>query len=113
MFNPKQVRDDFPIYYHRPDLVYLDSAATSLKPISVISKIDEYYKKYSANIHRGIYEIAEKATEEYEETRKIISLFIHANRPEEVIFTKGTTEGINLVASSLGNEILSQGDEVV
>ncbi len=113
MFNPKQVRDDFPIYYHRPDLVYLDSAATSLKPISVINKINEYYKKYSSNIHRGIYEIAEKATEEYEETRKIISLFIHANRPEEIIFTRGTTEGINLVASALGNEIVTEGDEIV
>lgn len=113
MFHPKQVRNDFPIYFHKPDLVYLDSAATSLKPISVINKINEYYKKYSANIHRGIYEIAEKATEEYEETRKIISLFIHANRPEEIIFTRGTTEGINLVASSLGSEIMNEGEEIV
>ncbi len=113
MFHPKQVKNDFPIFFHKPDLVYLDSAATALKPISVINKIDEYYKKYSANIHRGIYEIAEKATEEYEETRKIIALFIHARRPEEIIFTRGTTEGINLVASSFGSEIVMEGDEIV
>ncbi len=113
MFNPKQIRNDFPIFYHNPKLTYLDSAATSLKPISVINKIDEYYKKYSANIHRGVYEMAEKATEEYEETRKILALFLNAKRPEEIVFTKNTTEAINLVASTLGEEIMNQGDEIV
>jgi cysteine desulfurase / selenocysteine lyase len=113
MFNPKQVRNDFPIFHYRPKLTYLDSAATSLKPISVINKIDEYYKKYSANIHRGIYQMAEKATEEYEETRRILALFLNAKRPEEIIFTRNTTEGINLVASTLGNEIMNEGDEIV
>ena len=112
MFNPKQVRDDFPIYYHNPDLVYLDSSATSLKPISVINKLNDYYKKYSANIHRGIYTIAEKASEEFEETRKIVSLFINAEDSDEVVFTKGTTEGLNLLTASLG-EILDEGDEIV
>jgi len=113
MFNPKQVRDDFPIYYHNPDLVYLDSSATSLKPISVINKLTDYYKKYSANIHRGIYQLAEKASEEYEETRKILSLFINSKIPEEIIFTKGTTESLNLIAASLGSDILQEGDEIV
>lgn len=113
MFNPKQIRDDFPIYYHNPDLIYLDSSATSLKPISVINKLDDYYKKYSANIHRGIYHLAEKASEEYEETRKIVSLFINSETPDEIIFTKGTTEGLNLIASSLGAEVLEEGDEIV
>ncbi len=113
MFNSKQIRKDFPIFNHRPNLTYLDSAATSLKPSSVINKIEEYYKEYSANIHRGIYQMAEKATEEYEETRKILALFINAKRPEEIIFTRNTTEGINLVASTLGNEIMNQGDEIV
>lgn len=113
MFNPKQIQNDFPIFHHRPDLTYLDSAATSLKPISVINKIEEYYKKYSSNIHRGIYQMAEQATEEYEETRKILALFLNARRPEEIIFTRNTTEGINLVASTLGNEIMNQGDEIV
>lgn len=113
MFNPKNIRNDFPVFFHNPKLTYLDSAATSLKPISVIEKLDEYYKKYSANIHRGIYKMAEKATEEYEETRKVLALFLNAKRPEEIIFTKGTTEGINLIASSLGNEIMNTGDEIV
>ena len=113
MFNPKQIKNDFPIFNHRQNLTYLDSAATSLKPNSVINKIEEYYKEYSANIHRGIYHMAEKATEEYEETRKILALFLNAKRPEEIIFTRNTTEGINLVASSLGNEIMNQGDEIV
>ncbi|CAN5205990.1 cysteine desulfurase SufS [soil metagenome] len=113
MFNPKILKDDFPIFYHQPGLVYLDSASTSLKPISVITKLEEYYKQYSANVHRGIYELAEKATEEYEETRKITALFLHAKRPEEIVFTRGTTESINLVASALGPEILEEGDEIV
>ncbi len=113
MFNPKQIRDDFPIYYHNPHLIYLDSAATSLKPISVIDKLNEYYKKYSANIHRGIYKIAEKASEEYEESRKIVSLFINSKRSEEIIFTKGATESLNLIASSLGQALIKEGDEIV
>lgn len=113
MFNPKQIRNDFPIFQHHRSLTYLDSAATSLKPISVINKINEYYKKYSANIHRGIYEIAGKATEEYEGTRKVLALFLNASRPEEIVFTRNTTEAINLVASTLGNEIMNQGDEIV
>ncbi len=113
MLNPHVIKEDFPIFYHQPGLVYLDSTATSLKPISVIDKLEEYYKKYSANIHRGIYEIAEKATEEYEETRKIVSLFINANRPEEIVFTRGTTEGMNLIASTYGLDTLEEGDEIV
>src|SRR5690606_12466587 len=113
MFTPKQIQNDFPIFHYRPDLTYLDSAATSLKPISVINKVNEYYKKYSSNIHRGIYQMAEQATEEYEETRRILALFLNARRPEEIIFTRNTTEGINLVASTLGNEIMNQGDEIV
>ncbi len=113
MFNPHEIKKDFPIFQHNPNLIYLDSAATSLKPISVIKKIEDYYKKYSANIHRGIYEIAEKATEEYEETRKIVSLFIHANRQEEIVFTRGTTESMNLIASTYGIDTLEEGDEIV
>lgn len=113
MFNPKQIRNDFPIFYHNPKLTYLDSAATSLKPISVINKIEEYYKKYSANIHRGIYQIAEKATEEYEETRKVLALFLNAKKPEEIVFTRNATEAINLLASTIGFELLNPEDEIV
>src|SRR3989338_7749678 len=104
---------DFPIFKHKPNLVYLDSAATSLKPKSVIDKQSEYYEKYSANIFRGIYSLSEKATEEYESTRKVVAEFINAQKPEEVIFTRSTTESINLVAYSLGRKIIGEGDEIV
>lgn len=105
-----KIRQDFPMLQTTP-LVYLDSSATSLKPQSVIDKEIEYYTKYSANVHRGIYKIAEKATEEYEATRNEVANFIHAE-PSEVIFTRGTTEAINLVASTLGEHIVNEGDEI-
>lgn len=94
-------------------MVYLDSAATSLKPRQVIAKIVEYYEKYSANIHRGIYKISEKATKEYEKTREIVAEFIGAEFPQEIIFTKNTTESINLLAYSLGRKIIKKGDEIL
>lgn len=108
-----KIKQDFPIYTHNPDLVYLDSTATSLKPAAVINKLSEYYGEYSANVHRGIYQISEKATAEYEETREAVAAFINANKSSEVVFTRGTTEGLNLIASTLGQEIVSEGDEVV
>ncbi len=107
------LKKDFPIFAKQPELVYLDSAATSLKPKSVLDKLLEYYTDYTANIHRGIYKNAEKATHEYEETRKIVAKFINANRHEEIIFTRGTTEGINLVVSTLGIDSIERGDEIV
>lgn len=113
MFNPKTIKEDFPIFSHQPGLVYLDSTATSLKPLAVIEKEVEYYKEYSGNVHRGIYDIAEKATQEYEETRKMVARFIGADTYEEVVFTRGTTESINLVASTLGLDIIEEGDEIV
>lgn len=113
MLHPKLIKNDFPIFTHNPGLVYLDSTATSLKPRSVIEKEVEYYSHYSGNIHRGIYDIAEKATSEYEDTRKKVASFIKASRPEEIIFTRGTTEGINLVASTLGLDSVEEGDEIV
>ncbi|MGB4966516.1 MAG: cysteine desulfurase, partial [Microgenomates group bacterium] len=110
MFNTQQIKKDFPIFTKNPDLVYLDSAATSLKPQLVIDKLNEYYTQYSSNIHRGIYDIAEKATAEYEIARQKVDGFIHAS-PEEVIFTSGTTDSINLLASSLA-ETVEAGDEI-
>ena len=107
------LKKDFPFFHTHPDLVYLDSAATSLKPQLAIDKLLEYYTDYTANIHRGIYKNAEKATEEYEETRKVVAKFINANRAEEIVFTRGTTEGINLVASTIGLDSIERGDEVV
>lgn len=113
MINFQNLKKDFPIFKYHPNLVYLDSTATSLKPKVVIDKVREYYEKYSANVFRGIYQISEKATEEYEETRQVVAKFINAKSSDEVIFTRNTTESINLVAYSLGREIVGKGDEVV
>ncbi|MBI4009425.1 cysteine desulfurase [Candidatus Roizmanbacteria bacterium] len=107
------LKGDFPIFKNIASLVYLDSTATSLKPKSVIEKEVEYYEKYSANVFRGVYKISEKATEEYEETREIVAKFISAKKPEEVIFTRSTTECLNLVAYSMGRKIVEAGDEIV
>lgn len=94
-------------------VTYLDSAATSLKPQSVIDAISEYYSQYSANVHRGMYAMSEKATEEYESTRKVVADFINAPSSDEIVFTKNATEAINLIAYSLGREIVQEGDEIV
>lgn len=112
MLNPQKIKDDFPVFKNNPGLVYLDSASTSLKPQSVVDKLVEYYEQYPANIKRGIYKISERATTEYEETRNVVSEFINADR-NEVIFTRNTTEAINLVAYSLGREIVGKGDEII
>lgn len=103
----------FPIYGNQPNLVYLDSTATSLKPKSVVDKIREYYEEYSANVFRGIYPMSEKATMEFEETRTIVSGFISANSSNEIVFTRNATESLNLLAYSLGRKILEPGDEIV
>lgn len=93
-------------------LVYLDSTATSLKPRYVLQKIQEYYETYSANVFRGIYPISERATEEYEGSRTKVAKFIGAKTPEEVIFTRNTTESINLVAYAWGNKSVGPGDSI-
>lgn len=113
MLDNKSIKKDFPIFTHHPNLVYLDSAATSLKPQSVIDKMVEYYSHYCANIHRGIYQLSEKATKEYEETRQMIAHFIGAKHPEEIIFTRNATESLNLIAYSLGRELVNKNDEIV
>ena len=94
-------------------LVYLDSAATSQKPRVVIEALREYYETYNANIHRGIYRLAEEATRRYEEARAKVAGFLNAARPEEIVFTRGTTESINLVAASWGRANVTRGDTVV
>lgn len=92
-------KKDFPIFINNPGLVYLDSAATSQKPQVVIDAISEFYSTYNANIHRGLYSIAEKATEKVEEVREKVSKFIHAKDSSQVAFTHGTTEALNILAS--------------
>lgn len=108
----KHIKADFPIFSHKLGLVYLDSGATSLKPLSVIAKEVEYYRQYSANVFRGVYEMSERATEEYEQARQWTARFIHA-KPEEVIFTRNTTESINLIMYSLGRQVISKDSEIV
>ncbi|PPR75970.1 MAG: Cysteine desulfurase, partial [Alphaproteobacteria bacterium MarineAlpha2_Bin1] len=108
-------RDDFPIFNQnsRRQLVFLDSAASSQKPLSVIESMNNCYKNDYANIHRGLYDLSEKLTDDYENVRKKIANFINARSEKEVIFTRGATEGINLVASSWGMENINQGDEIL
>ena len=91
MIDIKTIKKEFPIFQSQPNLVYLDSTATSLKPKKMIDKLKEYYEEYSANVFRGIYPMSEKATVEFEETRQIVSKFINANKSEEIIFTRNTT----------------------
>lgn len=113
MINVSQIKKDFPIFKIHPDLVYLDSTATSLKPQLVIEKIVDYYQNYSANIFRGVYQISERATSEYEKTREKIAQFINAQNKDEIVFVRNTTEAINLLAYSLGRKIIQQGDEIL
>lgn len=115
MFDAKSVRKDFPILSRKigkHPLVYLDSAATSQKPMTVINGMDEFLREHNANVHRGIYALSEEATAMYEGARKKIASFINA-RSEEIIFTRNATESINLVALSWGKQFLKAGDIVV
>lgn len=107
------VKSDFPIFSHQPGLIYLDSAATALKPQSVINAIQDYYETYTANIHRGIYANAETASFEYEATRKKIARLIHAASSSEIIFTKNATESLNLIAYTWAQEHIQAGDELI
>jgi cysteine desulfurase/selenocysteine lyase len=114
--NIDKIRKDFPILNqeingHR--LIYLDNAATTQKPKTVIDSLVRYYTHYNSNIHRGIHSLAEQATSKYEETRRTVQRFINAAESDEVIFTKGTTESINLVASCYGKKYLQKDDEVI
>ena len=113
MLDVKNIREDFPIFTERADnFVYLDSSATTLKPQTVIDAVADYYSKYSANVHRSIYSIGEKATAEYEGSRKKVADLINADY-HSVIFTRGTTESINLVAYAWARNNLKPGDEIL
>lgn len=115
-FDVMKIRNDFPILsrmVHGKPLVYLDNAATSQKPKSVIEALVEYYCKSNANVHRGIHTLAEEATEGYENSRKKVANFIGAKSTSSVIFTRNTTEAINLVAYAWGRNYVSKGDEIL
>ncbi|MCX6267407.1 MAG: cysteine desulfurase [Bacteroidetes bacterium] len=115
-FNIERIRADFPILsreiYKRP-LIYFDNAASTQKPRQVIDAIRQYYEHDNCNIHRGVHYLSVKATEAYEEARREIMQFIHARNTCEIIFTKGATESLNLVASSFGKRYVRSGDEVI
>lgn len=115
-WDAEKIRADFPVLHqriHGKPLVYLDSSATSQKPKSVIDAITHYYQQDNANIHRGVYELSARATRAFEKTREHVKTFINAESLEEIIFTSGTTAGINLVAQSYGRSQLKSGDEVI
>lgn len=112
----EKIRKQFPVLHQKVngrDLVYFDNAATSQKPQIVIDALVDYYKKDNANIHRGIHTLAERATKAYENTRQLVKAFIHAECEEEIIFVRGVTEAINLVASSYGRAFIHSGDEII
>ena len=112
----KTIRNDFRIYANHKDsqgMCYLDSGATSLKPRTVVDAIRGYYEGYSTNVHRAAYAMAERATGEYEASRGRVAEFIGAARPEEIVFTRGTTEGFNLLAASYAGHFLREGDGVL
>jgi cysteine desulfurase / selenocysteine lyase len=116
IFDVERVKRDFPILSrtsHGKRLVYLDSANTSQKPRAVIDTITEYYERHNANLYRAVYELAEEATAMFEGARTKLAAFIGAPDPNTVVFTRGTTESINLVANAWGRRFLSEGDEIL
>ncbi|WP_314737885.1 SufS family cysteine desulfurase [Limosilactobacillus urinaemulieris] len=116
MPNWEIVRQDFSELHQNMNgerLAYLDNAATSLKPTSVIDRLVSFYQRENANVHRGTYQLSFKATAEYENARKIVQRFINAKSSREIIFTRGTTESINLIASTYGEQNIESGDEIV
>ncbi len=110
------IRAQFPVLAQEVNgypLTYFDNAATSQKPLRVIEALNQYYSTYNSNIHRGVHSLAEKATNAYETTRISLQKFINSNEKEEIIFTKGTSESINLVAATYGRQNISEGDEII
>lgn len=116
MLNPQEIRQEFPILaqtvYGKP-LIYLDNAATTQKPQCVIDAISNAYCTINANVHRGVHHLSQVATEEFEKARHTVQQFLGTAHSHEIIFTRGTTESINLVATSFGNTFLKEGDEVI
>jgi cysteine desulfurase/selenocysteine lyase len=115
-FDVEKLRADFPILarrVHGRRLVYLDNAATTQKPRAVIAALSRYYSEYNANIHRGVHLLSEEATHAYEEARAKARRFVNAERREEIVFVRGATEGINLVAATFGRSRVAAGDEIV
>jgi cysteine desulfurase/selenocysteine lyase len=114
--NVKEIRKQFPILHQDINghpLVYLDSAATSQKPVSVIEAVKKYYERDNSNVHRGVHTLGSRATDAYEQAREKVARFLNAKRTEEIVFTRGTTSAINLVALSYARAVCGEGDEIV
>ncbi len=112
----QQFRESFPILQrqvHDKPLVYLDNAATTQKPEAVLRAVEDYYRETNSNVHRGVHHLSQLATEAYEQARKTVQQFLNARHPHEIVFTRGTTEAINLVAHGFGKSILQDGDEII
>jgi len=116
-FDVEAFRADFPALqqdvYEDTPLVYLDNAATSQKPTAVIDRLDRFYRDENSNVHRGVHRLSQEATDAYESARESMTTFLNASRTEEVLFTRGTTEGLNLVASTFGRMVVDEGDEIL
>ena len=114
--DPETIRKQFPILSERvygKNLVYLDNAASSQKPLAVTQALDNYYASQHSNVHRGVHALSDRATEAFENSRKLARQFVNADHAREIIFVRGTTEGLNLVASSYGRQRLNPGDEIL
>ena len=112
----QQFRESFPILQrqvHDKPLVYLDNAATTQKPEAVLRAVEDYYRETNSNVHRGVHHLSQLATEAYEQARKTVQQFLNARHPHEIVFTRGTTEAINLVAHGFGKSILQDGNEII
>jgi cysteine desulfurase/selenocysteine lyase len=112
----QKIRQDFPILdqqVHDNPLVYLDNGATTQKPLSVINAIDSYYRKDNSNVHRGAHALSDRATIAFEDARKTVQTFLNSEHSEEIIWTRGTTESINIVAQSFGQAFIKKGDEII
>jgi len=115
-FDVKRIRADFPVLHqqvHDKDLVYMDNAATTQKPERVIEAVDHFYRSQNANVHRGVHALSEAATDAYEQSRETVRRFIHAASCQEIVFVRGTTEAINMVAQCYGGARLRAGDQII
>ena len=112
MLNVSKMREMFPIYKNHPDLVYLDTSATSLKPRCVLDKMEEYYSNYGVNIHRGVYKLSYLATDEYDIAREKVAKFINA-KFNEIVFKRNVSEALNFIALTYGEKYLQKGDVVI
>ncbi|HEU4724359.1 MAG TPA: aminotransferase class V-fold PLP-dependent enzyme, partial [Candidatus Eisenbacteria bacterium] len=115
-FDVAAIRKDFPILerkIHGKSLAYLDNTATTQKPASVLKALDDFYRLHNANVHRGVYLLGEEATAAYEEARAKVARFVNARSPRDVVFTRGTTESVNLVSNAWGRKYVGRGDVIL